>query len=143
MKIWNEKSLLNRVRSTILSEGSTRIHHIVLQDLTTDLVCNPSLTHLRHLRILLSNLITGLIGTGSLPPHHLDLCHLRKRSVRNLLKMEAASGVRKQDICERIAQIGNERSRVQQALSTRNPDPRLQLQLSLLFRKLPYYLRKI
>jgi len=83
----------------ILLEGSTRIHHIVLQDLTIDLVRNPSLTHLHHLQIPLSNLITSLTGIGSLPQHYLDLLPSLRRSERNLLKKEAASGVRKQDIC--------------------------------------------
>jgi len=83
----------------ILLEGSMRTRHIVLPDLIKDLIRNPSPTHLRHLRIHHSNLITSLIGTESLPQYHLDLLHLLKKSKRNLLEKEAASGVGRQDMC--------------------------------------------
>jgi len=53
-------------------EELTGIRHIILLDLTKNLVRNLSLTYLYYLRIPLSNLITGLIRTGSLPQHYPD-----------------------------------------------------------------------
>jgi len=144
MKIWNGKSLLNSVRSMIPSTRSTSILHIILLDLTRNLVRNPSLTTiLCHPRTPIPNLNIGLIGTESLLPLLLDSLSLCNKNERTSQRKEHAFDVGNQVMFWRIAQIGNERYQVQQALLTRNPHPRLRPQLNLLSRKLLYHLRKV
>jgi len=87
------------VRSTIPSGRSTSILHIVLLDLTKDIVRNPSPTYIRHPPIPLSNLITGLIGTESILLPLLNSLSLCNKTEMTSLRKEHAFGVGKQDIC--------------------------------------------
>ena len=90
---------MNSVRSTIPLGRSTSILHIVLSDLTKNLVRNPSLTTiLYHPRIPLSNLITGLIGTESLVSLLLDSLRLHNKNEMKLQTKKHAFAIGNQVI---------------------------------------------
>jgi len=76
----------------------TSILHIVLPDLTGGLGRNPSPTHLCYPRILLSNLLTGLIETESLLLPLLGSLSLHNKNETTSLRKEHAFGVGNQVI---------------------------------------------